>query len=121
MRAHIIGVIDDDDSMREAGEALIQSLGYEVLTFASARDFLQSDRINDVACLVVDLQMPEMSGIELRQRLVALENPIPTILITAHPDDRTRKQAIEAGILCYLTKPFSDDELTDCLKKALLP
>jgi FixJ family two-component response regulator len=116
----IIAVVDDDESMREAVEALVRSLGYRAVTFSSAEEFLRSPAIDEIACLIADLQMPGLSGIDLRNRLVTLGQPIPTILITAHPDDRTRRLALKAGILCYLTKPFSDDELIACLQKAII-
>ena len=115
----IIAVVDDDESMREALEALVQSLGYEARTFASAEDFLASPGIHDVVCLITDLHMPGLSGIELRNRLVALGSPIPTILITAYADERSRKLAAKAGIICYLPKPFNDGELAACLRKAI--
>jgi FixJ family two-component response regulator len=121
LRKQIIAVIDDDYSIREAIETLVRSLGHEALTFASAEEFLDFSGIDGIACVVTDLQMPGLSGIDLRSRLVALGKPVPTILITAYPEDRTRKLASEAGIICYLMKPFSDDQLIECLQKAFLP
>jgi FixJ family two-component response regulator len=118
LRKRMIGIVDDDESVREALDALVRSLGYETLTFVNAEEFLRSPGIADIGCLIADLQMPGLNGIELRCRLVTLGKPIPTILITAHPDERTRRLAFGAGIVCYLAKPFNDDELIECLQKA---
>jgi FixJ family two-component response regulator len=120
LRKKIIAVVDDDESIREAVEGLVRSLGHEALTFVSAEAFLAFSGIGSIACLVTDLQMPGLSGIDLRNRLVALDEPIPTILITAYPEERTRRLASKAGVLCYLTKPFSDNELIECLQQAFL-
>ena len=121
LQKQIIGIVDDDESMREAVEALVLSLGYEALTFGSAEEVLRSPRLVGIQCLIADLQMPGLNGIELRQQLVAMGKAMPTILITAHPDDRTQRLAARAGIICYLAKPFSDVELIECLNKAIPP
>jgi FixJ family two-component response regulator len=117
LRKQVIAIVDDDESMREAVEGLVRSLGYPASTFASAEAFLTSAGQGDFSCLIADLQMPGLSGIELYQRLVAMDKAIPTILITAHPDERTRRLAAKAGIRCYLAKPFSDEQLIDCLQE----
>ncbi|HET7085422.1 MAG TPA: response regulator [Rhizomicrobium sp.] len=115
----IIAIVDDDESMREGAKALVRSLGYDARTFCTAEEFLASAGIDKTACLITDLNMPGLSGIELRQRLVALGNPIPTILITAYADPRSRALAAKVGIVCYLPKPFRDDELIECLREAM--
>jgi len=115
----IIAIIDDDESMRDGAKALVRSLGYDAHAFSSAEEFLASPGIGNTGCLITDLNMPGLSGIELRRRLVASGNPIPTILITAYADERSRALAAKAGIICYLPKPFRDDELIECLRKAM--
>jgi FixJ family two-component response regulator len=111
----VIAVVDDDDSVREAVAGLVKSLGYGAVAFESAAAFLNSKRRDGAACLIVDVQMPGMTGPELHDQLVASGNPIPTILITAYPDEKTRARALKAGVKGYLAKPFSEDELLDCL------
>jgi FixJ family two-component response regulator len=115
----IISVIDDDEAVREATGQLIQSLGYAVATFASAAEYLHSGRVSDTACLVADVQMPGMSGIELQQRLIADGHRIPVIFMTAFPKERMRVQLLSLGAFGYLRKPFSDSCLITCLDKAL--
>ena len=121
MHKKTIAVVDDDESMRQAVMALLQSLGYDVLTFSSAEEFLGYSGIGDIVCLISDLNMPGLNGIELCERLVASGNPIPTILVTAYTTDRSRRLATKAGIICYLPKPFTDDQLMECLHKAISP
>lgn len=115
----VIAVVDDDVSLREALTGLMKSLGYRVVAFQSARDFLNSNRLHSVACLLADVQMPGMTGPELHNQLVASGNPIPTILITAYPDETVRARALRAGVKCYLTKPFSEEDLLECIHSAL--
>lgn len=110
-RTALIAIVDDDHSVREALTSLVRSLGYVAMAFESAEDLLKSKRRRSVSCVIADVQMPGMTGIELHQRLLASGRPIPTILITAFPDDRARERALQAGVICYLTKPFSEDEL----------
>lgn len=114
----IISVIDDDEAVREATGHLIQSLGYAVATFASAAEYLHSGRVSDTACLVADVQMPGMSGIELQQLLIADGHRIPVIFMTAFPKERMRVQLLSLGAFGYLRKPFSDSCLIKCLDKA---
>ena len=87
--------------------------------FDTAESFLESGQRNDVACLVADMRMPGMTGLDLCRTLVAAGNPIPTVLITAYPDEALRARARDAGVRCYLSKPFSPDELCDCVRSAL--
>jgi FixJ family two-component response regulator len=99
----------------------MSALGFLAEAFASAEDFLKSERFQRTSCLIADMQMPGMTGLELHARLVAVGRPIPMILITGYPDERSRARALEAGITCYLTKPFSEDALLDCIRSALEP
>lgn len=114
-----ISIVDDDESVREAMAGLMKSHGYLVETFDSGASFLTSDHRNRTDCLIADVQMPGMTGFELHSQLVADGEPIPTILITAHPDDRARERALKAGVLCYLAKPFSVDDLLGCIRRAI--
>lgn len=114
-----VAIVDDDESVRAALTGLIRSLGYSPVAFERAEDFLNSNRKHDTACLVADVQMPGMTGLELYGRLIESGKPIPTILITAYPNDRERTRALHAGIKCYLTKPFGEDSLLACLRSAL--
>jgi FixJ family two-component response regulator len=115
----LIAIVDDDESAREGTADLIKSMGFIAKAFPHAEGFLQSDSIGRAACLITDVRMPGMTGLELHARLVASGNAIPTILVTAFPNDRDRQQAMQSGIICYLTKPFSEDELLDCIRVAL--
>ena len=114
-----IAMVDDDESVREALSGLMRSLGFSVRTFSSGESFLKSSCLNRAACLIADVQMPGMTGLELHNRLAASGKPIPTILITAYPDERVRAQALKAGVLCYLAKPFNESELLACIHSAL--
>ena len=112
----LIAIVDDDQSVREALTSLIRSLGYSAVAFECAEDLLKSRRRGGVSCMIADVQMPGMSGPELHHRLVASGTPIPTILITAYPDERTRKRALQAGVLCNLAKPFNEEDLIACIR-----
>lgn len=115
----MISIVDDDESVREATEAQMQSLGFRAQKFPSAADFLASSRIEDTSCLVADFNMPHMTGVDLHRRLLDLGYAIPTILITAYPDDEVRARALADGVICYLVKPFDEDELLQCVRLAL--
>jgi FixJ family two-component response regulator len=117
----VIAIVDDDESVREALTSLIRSLGYAAVAFECAEDLLKSRRRRSVSCVVADVQMPGMTGFELHNRLVASGKPIPTILITAFPDERARERALQSGVICYLTKPFSEDDLLACIRSTLAP
>lgn len=110
-----IAVVDDDESVREATTSLLRSLGFITKGFASADEFLKSNRLKITSCVIADVQMPGMSGLALYGHLTAALNPIPTILITAYPDDEIRARAFSAGIRHYLVKPFSEKELLDSI------
>jgi FixJ family two-component response regulator len=116
---HTIAVIDDDDSIREAVAGLVKSLGYRAVAFGRAEDFLQFDQRSAIACLIADVQMPGMTGPDLHNQLVASGEPIPTILITAYPDHVVRTRALQNGVKCYLTKPFREEDLIQCIQSAL--
>jgi FixJ family two-component response regulator len=114
-----VSIVDDDRFVREAMARLIKSHGYLAETFESAAALLGSDRRAQTDCLIVDMQMPEMTGLELHGQLIAAGEEIPTILITAHPDENARVRALSAGVLCYLTKPLNEDELLNCVRRAV--
>jgi len=114
-----ISIVDDDESMRCAVKSLVTSLGFPACTFASAEEFLQSPRLDDTACLITDLQMPGLSGIELQKSLLAQDRHIPIIFMTAFPEERIRTRAMEAGALGFLSKPFESQTLITLIDKAI--
>ena len=115
----LISIVDDDESMREAIKGLMRSLGYRVEALASAQEFLSSRHARRTSCVIADMQMPGMTGLELHRHLLASGKPIPTILITAYPDDGVRERALSAGVVGYLSKPFEEDDLLACIRSAL--
>jgi FixJ family two-component response regulator len=115
----VIAIVDDDDSFRRATTSFVRSLGYNVAPFPSAEAFLRSERLGDADCLITDIQMPGMSGIELQSELIAQGNGMPVIFVTAFPEVRAKVRALEAGAVGFLDKPFSDENLITCLNKAL--
>src|SRR5262245_3913817 len=115
----LISIIDDDEDFREALQGLLTSMGFTVEAFSSGLDFLTRASIRDTSCLIVDVHMPRMTGIELHRRLVDSGHVIPTILITAYPDERVRIGALSDGVIGYLTKPCDSDELLRCVSTAL--
>ena len=115
----LVAIVDDDDSIRGATQNLLDAAGYATTTFSSAEGFLSSERSRSVACVVADMRMPGMSGLELFEALVAAGRAIPTVLVTAYPDEPTRLRARQAGILCYLSKPFLPEELCASVDAAL--
>jgi len=117
--APIISIIDDDESMRCAVKSLVTSLGFGAYTFASAEKFLQSPRLDDTSCLITDLQMPGLSGVELQKLLVAQGRRMPIIFMTAFPEERMRARAMEAGALGFLSKPFESETLIKLIGKAI--
>ena len=117
----LISIVDDDQSFRESMRELLILLGYSVEAFASAADFLASRLLTETDCLIADVHMPGMTGVELHGQLIKLGYAIPTILITAYPDEVVRKQALKDGVFCYLSKPVDDDHLDRCLRSALQP
>jgi FixJ family two-component response regulator len=115
----LISIVEDDQPFRESMRKLLRSLGYTVEAFPSAADFLASPLLPQTACLVADVQMPGMTGLELQKKLVEAGYAIPTILVTAYPDDLGRARALNNGAVCYLSKPVDDEHLERCLRTAL--
>lgn len=115
----MISIVDDDQSFRDSMRRLVKSLGYSGAAFASAAEFLASPRFAATECLVADIHMPEMSGVELYRHLVERGQGIPTILVTAYPDDRVEEQMLLEGVRCYLRKPLEEAALIDCLRSAV--
>jgi FixJ family two-component response regulator len=115
----MISIVDDDASVREATKGLVRSLGYVAATFASAEEYLQSERVADTSCLITDVKMSGMSGVELQDRLIAAGRRTPVIFMTAFPEESVRARALKAGAFGFLSKPFDDDDLVECLDKAL--
>ena len=115
----VIAIVDDNESFRHAIASFIRSLGYAVLQFASAEAFLKSNRLYDTDCLISDVQMPGMNGIELHGKLTAEGHHFPIIFVTAFPGLKARAQALASGEIGFLAKPFSDEILISCLNRAL--
>jgi FixJ family two-component response regulator len=116
----LISIVDDDDESREAVAVLVRSLDFAVETFACAADFLAWPRLRETSCLIADVNMPGMSGVELQCQLVRLGHTIPTILITAYPDDAIRARALANGAVAYLCKPCDQHVLLDLVCSALV-
>lgn len=116
----LVAIVDDDESAREAVAALVRSLGFTAAEFASAAAFLQSSRRAQTACLIVDMRMPGMTGLELHQHLLSGGTPVPTIVMTAHATEAARSSALDAGVCCYLPKPLEPQELLACIRSALV-
>lgn len=116
-----VSVVDDDESVREALTGLLRSAGFGAEGYASAEVFLRSGRLDDTECLILDVRMPGMGGIELEQHLTETGHDIPVIFITAHGDDHTRAQALGVNVVDFLTKPFSDEALLEAIDRALGP
>jgi FixJ family two-component response regulator len=118
-KAPLIAIVDDDESIRDTTKDLLESAGYSAAVFAHAAGLLKSRRLSQVCCLIADMRMPKMTGLELHQHLVASNRGIPTILMTAYPDERAQARAIKANVVGYLIKPFAADELLACVRRAL--
>ena len=115
----IVSIIDDDISVRVAVADIVRSMDLTAKTFASGQDFLSANTLEDTACIVADVQMPEISGIELQQALSARALKIPMIFITAYPDERIRAKALDGGAICFLNKPFGGAAIIECIERAL--
>ena len=115
----MIAIVDDDDVVREAMKSLMRSLGYNASTFGSADEFLKSEQVSNTSCLVTDLQMPGLSGIDLQDWLIAQGHRFPIIFLTAYPDQAARMRAMKASAIGFLSKPSSDEHLLGYLNKAL--
>ena len=119
MKKILVSVVEDDRFFRESMGRLMRSLGYTTEAFPSAADFLASPRLAETACLVADVHMPAMTGIDLYRHLIEAGRAIPTILVTAYPNDVDRARALNDGVVCYLRKPVDEQDLTRCLRAAL--
>ena len=115
----LVSVVEDDQFFRESMRRLMRSLGYKVEAFASAADFLASPRLGETACLIADVNMPAMTGVELHKHLTDSGHAIPTILVTAYADDDAGSRALRDGVICYLRKPVDENHLKRCLLAAL--
>jgi FixJ family two-component response regulator len=115
----VVVVIDDDESVRIALHELLKSVDLPVRSFATAEEFLKSGQLQQTGCLIADIRMPGMSGLELQTRLNADHCRIPTIFITAHGDEKMRMQALRAGAVEFLSKPFDDEALLERVRAAL--
>src|SRR5262249_49631856 len=115
----IISIVDDDESIRDVISSLIKSSGLTARAFVSAEDFLQSPHLSETSCLICDVQMPNMNGIELQRVLIAQGHRIPIIFIAAFPDEEVEAQAMKAGAICFLSKPFDAHEIFKHVAKAI--
>src|SRR5262249_35427807 len=115
----VIAIVDDDESFRQATLSFIRSLGYSAAAFPSANAFLSSNAVENTDCLITDVQMPGMSGVELQSYLIAQGHRVPVIFVTAFPEMEARGRALHAGAIGFLGKPFGDQNLISCLDKAL--
>jgi FixJ family two-component response regulator len=118
-KASLVSVVEDDQFFRESMGRLMRALGYDVAIFPSAAHFLASPRLAETACLIADVHMPAMTGLELYERLIEAGLGIPTILVTAYPDDVDHARAMNGGVICYLRKPFDEQRLIQCLRAVL--
>ena len=118
-KASLVSIVEDDQFFRESMRRLLRSLGYAAEAFPSAADFLASPRLGETACLIADLHMPAMTGLELHRRVIDMGHAIPTILVTAYPDNDVRARAQNDGVVCYLRKPVDEEHLMRCLRAAL--
>jgi FixJ family two-component response regulator len=115
----LVSVVEDDHYFRDSMRRLMRSLGYNVETFSSAANFLASPRLIETTCLIADVHMPAMTGIELYKHLIEAGHTIPTILVTAYPDGGELARALNDGVVCYLRKPVDEQHLIRCLRAAL--
>ena len=115
----MVSIVDDDPHAREGIKELVESLGYSARAFVSAQDFLQSGAVAKTSCLITDLQMPGLNGLELQERLQAQGYQTPVILITAYPNENHRRRALSAGAIGFLSKPFEEQSLVECLTIAM--
>jgi len=118
-KAPLVSVVEDDHFFRESMRRLMRSLGYPVEVFSSAADFLASHYLSKTTCLIADVQMPGMTGLDLHRSIIDAGYPIPTILVTAYPNDIDRARAMNEGVVCYLGKPVDEKLLTGCLREAV--
>ena len=119
MAGNLISVVDDDESIRRTTKLLIESFGYRASVFESAEAFLRSGELHDTSCLIVDVQMPGINGLQLQSQLAAKGCAIPIIFITAYRNEESSRQAMQAGAVAFLDKPFSDEQLLKNIRSAL--
>ena len=119
MRRGLISVVDDDESIRRTTTFLIESFGFRAAAFESAGNFLKSGQLHDTSCLIVDVQMPGMNGLELQSELAAAGYGIPIIFVTAYDDKESRGRAMQTGAVAFLGKPFGDEQLLQTVRSAL--
>jgi FixJ family two-component response regulator len=117
--SRIVSIVDDDESLRRSLGNLLGSAGFRVETFASAEAFLESLHHEQTGCLVLDLRMPGMDGLDLLRHLSAIGSRIPTVILTAHGDDEARRRSLQAGAIAFLSKPFNSSALLDAVRTAL--
>jgi FixJ family two-component response regulator len=115
----VVSIIDDDLSVRVAVADIVRSMDLTANVFASGQDFLSSNSLAETACIIADVQMPGLSGIELQQALTARDVKIPMVFITAYPDERIRAKALGGGAICFLNKPFGGSTIIACIERAL--
>ena len=115
----LISIVDDDESIRRTTKLLIESFGFRAGVFKSAAEFLKSDDLNTTSCLIVDVQMPGMDGLQLQSQLAAMGRRLPVIVITAYNSNESRRRAMHAGAVAFLGKPFSDEQLLQAIRSAL--
>ena len=115
----LVSIVDDDESLRRSVKNLLTSVGFQVETFASAEAFLESAHRADTRCVVLDLRMPGMSGLDLLMHLAATGSPIPVVILTAHSDDEARRRTLQAGAVAFLGKPFHGEALLGAVRRAL--
>jgi FixJ family two-component response regulator len=118
-KASLVSIVEDDQYFRDSMRRLMRSLGYSVEAFPSAADFLASPRLIETTCLIADVHMPAMTGLDLYRHLIDAGHTIPTILVTAYPDAVDRARALDDGVVCYLRKPVDEQHLIRCLRAAL--
>jgi FixJ family two-component response regulator len=115
----IVAIVDDDEAVGNAIKVLMRSIGLVAHAFSSGEEFLRSPELGRASCLVVDFDMPRMNGLDLHNNLFRLGKEIPTVMITAYPSDDIRARALQVGIICYLSKPFDESDLMNCIQTAL--
>jgi FixJ family two-component response regulator len=115
----VISVVDDDPSVREGTADLVRSMGFVAEAYSCAEEFLKSNQVHGTSCLITDMRMPGMTGLELHDHLLKAGNVIPTILVAAYPDEGEQARARMAGVICYLAKPFKCKDLLACIRSAV--
>jgi FixJ family two-component response regulator len=119
VRAPLISIVDDDDSLRRSLGNLLRSLGFRVQEFASAQAFIGAQNARETACLILDVRMPGMTGLDLQRHIAASGWRVPIVFITSHADDDARTRALAAGGVAFLSKPFREKEILDAINAAL--